>query len=232
MRVKTLTELKPEEKMTLCARADGWTDLTNHVTGMMGWRKLGDWPFKKNPVLQNSKGIHGFVPAYNESLDAMASARERLTDSEKESYARFLLQITLKAAYAPETAQECFLVMDATVEMHLDAYLCAKGLSMMEDLMDLASQRAEPSREVAAKENDPSQLVKLGHGFTQVNMPIEARQKVVESAMWVTCSPHEWTWTGDEQAAMARYCLWASQRLEMINGIAAGDLVTHEKSTQ
>lgn len=35
------------------------------------------------------------------------------------------------------------------------------------------------------------------------------------AAVWVTCSPHEWVWTHDQQIAMARYCVEASKRLSL-----------------
>lgn len=37
-------------------------------------------------------------------------------------------------------------------------------------------------------------------------------------------SPHEWTWTPDEQAKMAAYVLWAHQRLCGIAQLASGEL--------
>ena len=45
----------------------------------------------------------------------------------------------------------------------------------------------------------------------------------LNAAIWVTCSPHEWEWTHEQQVAMARYCVEAAKvisiarnQLEMI----------------
>lgn len=35
----------------------------------------------------------------------------------------------------------------------------------------------------------------------------------LDAAIWVTCSPHEWVWTNEQQVAMARYCLVAVDQL-------------------
>lgn len=61
----------------------------------------------------------------------------------------------------------------------------------------------------------------------------------LEAAIWVTASPHEWTWTHEQQIAMARYCVEASrvlsearQQLEEIVCVKAPDdgviLLSHE----
>ena len=77
-----------------------------------------------------------------------------------------------------------------------------------------------------------SRLVRLGRGFTQVYMDEKSRHDAVESAFWRTCSPHEWTWTPEQQANMALYCLWAAQRLEMMSELASGKQVIHEPNRQ
>jgi hypothetical protein len=40
-------------------------------------------------------------------------------------------------------------------------------------------------------------------------------KEALAAAGWVTCSPHEWVWRHDQQVAMARYCIAASNRLEL-----------------
>lgn len=40
-------------------------------------------------------------------------------------------------------------------------------------------------------------------------------------AWWVTCSPHEWTWTQDQQAEMARACIRYSSALSEIEAIVS-----------
>lgn len=67
-------------------------------------------------------------------------------------------------------------------------------------------------------------IVHLAPDQTAVNLSPEARKQALESAYWVTASPIEWSWTPREQAAMARYCLWAHQRLAAIGQLAAGPL--------
>lgn len=59
-------------------------------------------------------------------------------------------------------------------------------------------------------------------------MDEEARRSAVLAAFWRTCSPHEWVWTPEQQANMALYCLWATQRLEMLSELASGKRITHE----
>lgn len=51
-------------------------------------------------------------------------------------------------------------------------------------------------------------------------MSAETVKTALEAAIWVTASPHEWKWTTEQQAAMARYCLLATAVL----GEAASDL--------
>lgn len=58
---------------------------------------------------------------------------------------------------------------------------------------------------------------------TEVSMTPEDRERAIEASMRVTTSPHEWEWTPEEQALMARFVLWSLQRLYMCERIAAGD---------
>ena len=42
---------------------------------------------------------------------------------------------------------------------------------------------------------------------------------VAQNAMiWRACSPHEWVWTEEQQAEMARYCLNASLCVDYVLG--------------
>lgn len=67
-------------------------------------------------------------------------------------------------------------------------------------------------------------IVVLHPDYTEFN-PTEAdKLRAVEAAYWVTASPHEWKWTSDQQIAMARYVLWASQKLQAIRQIATENL--------
>lgn len=67
-------------------------------------------------------------------------------------------------------------------------------------------------------------IVHLAPDQTSVDLPPDARKQALESAYWVTASPVEWSWSPREQAAMARYCLWAHQRLAAIGQLADGSL--------
>lgn len=58
-------------------------------------------------------------------------------------------------------------------------------------------------------------------GLTNIEQPNEA--EVMAAALRVTLSPHEHEWTPEEQVAMARYCLWAAQRLGIIGRLAYGE---------
>lgn len=72
------------------------------------------------------------------------------------------------------------------------------------------------------------ELVRLGRDFTQINVSPEKRSAAIRAAYWVTCSPCEWSWTDEQQADMARYVLWASQRIEAMQHVANGLPLLHE----
>jgi hypothetical protein len=55
-----------------------------------------------------------------------------------------------------------------------------------------------------------------------------ARQRAIQTAMWRTASPHEWEWTEADQANMALYVLWATQRLDQIEKLAKGEPITFQ----
>lgn len=40
--------------------------------------------------------------------------------------------------------------------------------------------------------------------------PSDLATQALMAATWVTCSPHEWVWTQDQQVAMARFCISAA----------------------
>lgn len=71
-------------------------------------------------------------------------------------------------------------------------------------------------------------LLCLGRNFTQINVSEADRSEAIKAAYWVTASPHEWVWTPDQQEKMARYVLWASQRIEAMQHIASGQPLLHE----
>lgn len=74
-------------------------------------------------------------------------------------------------------------------------------------------------------------LVRLSRDYTQISVSEATRSEAIKAAYWVTASPHEWVWTPDQQAAMARYVLWASQRIEAMQHIASGKPLLHEPNT-
>lgn len=76
----------------------------------------------------------------------------------------------------------------------------------------------------------PTRLVRLGRDFTLIQMSAAERSDALQAAYWRTCSPHEWVWSPNQQAAMALYCLWAAQRLEMLADIATGKVIQRETS--
>ena len=75
---------------------------------------------------------------------------------------------------------------------------------------------------------DVEPLVRLSSGFTQVHMPSGDRDLAVADAYYRTLSSCEWVWTPEQQARMAQYCLWASQRIEAFKTLADGCDLIHE----
>lgn len=69
-----------------------------------------------------------------------------------------------------------------------------------------------------------TEVVNLAPDQSTVPLSTEDRAEALAAAYWVTASPHEWTWTPREQALMARYCLWAHQRLAAVKQLADGPL--------
>ncbi len=67
-------------------------------------------------------------------------------------------------------------------------------------------------------------IVDLSESQTSIQMPCDERELAIAAALWVTASPHEWVWTPEQQAAMARYTLWAHQRLRAIEQLTSGEL--------
>ena len=73
------------------------------------------------------------------------------------------------------------------------------------------------------------QFVLLGDEYTAVVVSEKMRKTALEAAHFVTCSPCEWTWTPEQQEAMARYCVWAAQRLGAIDHLAKGKPFPHHE---
>lgn len=73
-------------------------------------------------------------------------------------------------------------------------------------------------------------IVQLSDHITQLDMPAEDRARAIVDAHWVTASPVEWEWTPDQQANMARYILWATQRLAVIAQLVTGEPLLRKKT--
>lgn len=74
-------------------------------------------------------------------------------------------------------------------------------------------------------------VVALSQTQTQLHFDAERRKSVVGDAYLVTASPHEWVWTPEQQAEMARFCLWAEQRLAAIEQCLQMDDLKHESNS-
>lgn len=71
-------------------------------------------------------------------------------------------------------------------------------------------------------------VVALSKEQTQLHFDADRRKRVIDAASWVTASSHEWEWTSEMQAEMARFCLWAEQRLAAIEQCIQMDDLKHE----
>jgi hypothetical protein len=58
----------------------------------------------------------------------------------------------------------------------------------------------------------------------QMNVAMEKdfQNRAIKCAFWITASPHEHSWTQEEQQLMAAYVLWAHQRLCAIEQLSTG----------
>lgn len=69
------------------------------------------------------------------------------------------------------------------------------------------------------KERDERQMKKivvLHDSQTQIFMTAEEQKEALDAAIWATASPHEHVWTQRHQVLMARYVLWAHQRMSAV----------------
>lgn len=74
---------------------------------------------------------------------------------------------------------------------------------------------------------DGNKIVVLAPTQTRLFLGDESRARAFEVAFRVTMSPHEWTWTNDEASDMARYVLWATQRLDAIAQLVSDKDLKH-----
>lgn len=80
-----------------------------------------------------------------------------------------------------------------------------------------------------AETTEERQVVVLGPEVARVHADPSEREKAIEVALRLTMSPHEWEWSQGEQESMARYVLWAHQRLSGIKQLTDG-LLEHMPS--
>lgn len=81
------------------------------------------------------------------------------------------------------------------------------------------------SNQFAAKEPNP--MVYLNDEYTHVTITQDDIRVALDAAMWLMASPHEWTWTHEQQVAMAKYCLAAQQRLSIMSYVARAADIKH-----
>ena len=75
-------------------------------------------------------------------------------------------------------------------------------------------------------------IVMLHNSQSMVGMDHATDQAAFEAAYNVTMSPHEWEWTTEQQVAMARYVLWAHQRLSAIAQLTGMDPLARPGETK
>jgi hypothetical protein len=77
--------------------------------------------------------------------------------------------------------------------------------------------------------NEQEPYVELNRSFTEVLITPEIINRAMNAAYWRSCSPHEWDWSKEDQAAMALYCLWAHQRMSILKYVASTSSIGHRK---
>ena len=71
-------------------------------------------------------------------------------------------------------------------------------------------------------------VVCLSKSQAKVAIDDETARRALNAAFWATCSPHECQWSKADQEAMARYVLWACQRLSAIEDCLKPDGLQYE----
>lgn len=59
-------------------------------------------------------------------------------------------------------------------------------------------------------------IVALHDSQAPIRMTANEQESALNAAIWVTASSHEHAWSQEHQAQMARYVLWAHQRLAAV----------------
>jgi len=74
-----------------------------------------------------------------------------------------------------------------------------------------------------------SAVVVLHEDQTQVLLDERTEKRAINAAFYVTMSEHEHEWSNEESKAMAKFVLWAHQRLTAIQQVANRNYhLTHE----
>lgn len=80
----------------------------------------------------------------------------------------------------------------------------------------------------AFKAHVPKPMVYLGDDYTHIAISQNEIRGAIDAAMWLTASPHEWSWTHEQQIMMAKYCLVAHQRLSIMGYVAQAADIAHK----
>lgn len=77
---------------------------------------------------------------------------------------------------------------------------------------------------------DSKQLVYLGNDMTQITLTEADKVRALNAAAWIFASPHEWTWSHEDQVAMARFVTWAAQKINIISYVANAENITRGRT--
>lgn len=95
-----------------------------------------------------------------------------------------------------------------------------------------SKQKRKPLNAAVDRQPAKQQIVMLHNSQSMVGMNTETDQAAFEAAYFVTMSPHKWEWTTEQQVAMARYVLWAHQRLSAIAQLTGLELLARQEETK
>lgn len=71
-------------------------------------------------------------------------------------------------------------------------------------------------------------VIQFDSNVTKISITEDVKKEAVQSAYWLTASPHEHSWSQGQQVAMAQYVLWAAQRLSAIDQCVNGEIQSGE----
>lgn len=76
-------------------------------------------------------------------------------------------------------------------------------------------------------DHEKQPIVVLSESQTTVLIDLQTEVSALTAAFNVTMSPHEWDWSKEQQVDMARYVLWAHQRLSAISQLTRVNDLKH-----